>query len=154
MSDNGSDQALDSAIPWVAEHTQRYIDTGGADGHIWHGSDGSFERGVPCLVLFTLGRTSGQIRRNALIYIVDGDDYIIVGSRGGAPTHAQWYLNLMAQPQVQIQVLDERFAVEATVVSADEKERLWPRLVEAWPDYENYRANTDREIPVIRLRRV
>jgi deazaflavin-dependent oxidoreductase (nitroreductase family) len=139
-------EVLDSATPWVAEHTRRYVETNGEDGHIWNGAT--------CLVLTTRGRKSGRLRRMALIYSRDGDDYVLVASAKGRPNHPQWYLNLMANPEVEIQVGAERLKVRARTAAPDEKERLWPKMTEIWPDYVEYQANTTREIPLVILERV
>jgi deazaflavin-dependent oxidoreductase (nitroreductase family) len=140
-----ADEPLDSALDWVAEHTRRYVETGGAEGHEW--------RGVPCLVLTTRGRTSGQLRRNALIYGVDGADHVIVASKGGAPADPLWYSNLVAEPKVTVQVGADVFDATAETVTGDERARLWGAMAAIWPAYEEYRTKTEREIPVVRLRR-
>ncbi|CAA9586439.1 MAG: hypothetical protein AVDCRST_MAG88-4015, partial [uncultured Thermomicrobiales bacterium] len=98
-------EPIDSARDWVAEHARRYVASDGADGHLW--------RGYPTLVLITTGRRSGAPRRQMLIYGRDGDRYIVVASKGGADTHPLWYLNLMEQPEVQVQVLSDRFTARA-----------------------------------------
>jgi F420H(2)-dependent quinone reductase len=149
--DTNDDTVLDSAIDWVADHTRRYVDTGGVEGHLWFGPRGELEVGVPCLVLTTTGRRSGKPRRNALIYIEDGDDYVIVASKGGNPTHPLWYLNLVDDPSVKIQVGMETIGATAHTMSPDEKAAIWPRAVEVWPPYADYQAKTDRDIPVVRL---
>ena len=140
------EEPLDSALEWVADHTRRYVESDGEDGHEW--------MGVPTLILTTRGRRSGQLRRNALIYGVDGDSYVIVASRGGHVNHPLWYLNLVADPAVQVQVGADRFDATARTVSDDEKARLWPMMAEIWPAYDDYQAKTDRAIPVIVLDRV
>lgn len=133
--------ALDSAIPWVAKHTQKYIETDGREGHDWNG--------VPTLVLTTTGRRSGRPRRNALIYGRDGDSYVLVASFGGSATHPLWYENLVAEPKVRVQVGEEKFDGVARTVGPDDRARLWPQMARIWPDYDKYQAKTDREIPVI-----
>jgi len=137
--------ALDSAIPWVAEHTRRYVETGGEDGHLW--------RGVPTLVLTTRGRRTGQSRRNALIYGQDADRYVIVASRGGDPHHPHWYRNLVDEPAVGVQVGRDKFEARARTASPEEKERLWPLMTSIWPAYAEYQARTARAIPVVILER-
>src|SRR5690349_20768347 len=118
-------EPLDSATPWVAEHTRRYVDSNGADGHLW--------RGVHTLVLTTTGRRSGQLRRNALIYGRDGENYVVVASKGGAPRNPLWYENLVADPNVQVQVVADTFAARARTATAEEKARLWPQMAAIWP---------------------
>ncbi len=139
-------EPIDSPYDWVAEHVRRYIETNGEEGHMW--------RGVPTLILTTLGRRSGKPRRLALIYGQDGDRYVIVASKGGAPEHPEWYLNLLAHPEVQVQVLADRFRAQARTATPEERAALWPRMAEIWPDYNNYQAKTDREIPLVILERV
>jgi deazaflavin-dependent oxidoreductase (nitroreductase family) len=122
-------------------HIARYEETDGAVGHIWNGA--------PCLVLTTVGARSGQPRKHALIYGRDGDDVLVVASAGGAPDHPQWYDNLVAQPEVEVQVLGDRYPGLARTASPEEKARLWPTMVDLWPAYEDYQAATPRDIPVV-----
>jgi len=138
-------EVKDSATPWVAKHTREYVETDGKKGHKW--------QGVRTLVLTTTGRRSGDKRRNALIYGTDGDDYVVVASKGGHKNHPLWYLNLVADPNVQVQVLGERFKARARVASPEEKKRLWPMMAKIWPEYDKYQARTERDIPVIVLER-
>jgi deazaflavin-dependent oxidoreductase (nitroreductase family) len=140
-----SEQLSDSPVGWVSEHIQRYVDTDGEEGHIWNG--------VPTLLLTTRGRKSGEQRRTALIYGTDGDRYVLVASQGGAPTHPSWYLNLAADPQVDVQVKDDKFTARARTVSGEERARLWETMAAIWPDYNEYQTRTDREIPVVVLER-
>jgi len=138
-------EVKDSATPWVAKHTREYVETDGKKGHKW--------RGVRTLVLTTTGRRSGDKRRNALNYGTDGDDYLVVASKGGHKNHPLWYLNLVADPNVQVQVEAERFNATARVASPAEKRRLWPKMTKIWPEYERYQTRTDRDIPVVILER-
>ena len=138
-------EVKDSATPWVAKHTREYVESDGKKGHKWHG--------VRTLVLTTTGRRSGDKRRNALIYGTDGDDYLVVASNGGHKNHPLWYLNLVADPNVQVQVVGERFKARARVASPEEKKRLWPKMVKIWSDYEKYQTRTERDIPVVILER-
>ena len=146
-------EQLDSTIAWVADHTKTYVESGGTEGHMWKGRDGSLAEGVPCLVLFTKGRKSAATRRNALIYIEEGDDHLIVASRGGDASHPHWYLNLVDDPNVQIQVGQDTFDVTAVTLTSQEKADAWESCVAVWPPYADYQAKTDRDIPVVRLRR-
>jgi deazaflavin-dependent oxidoreductase (nitroreductase family) len=131
-----------------AEHIQRYQETGGEVGYLWNG--------VPTLLLYSTGRTTGQPRTHALIFGQDGDDYLIVASMGGAPQHPQWYLNLVATPEAEIQVRADRLAVTARTAqsrgaSSGERARLWKIMAAIWPNYDAYQSRTDREIPVVVL---
>ena len=126
------------------EHVDRYVATDGAEGHDWQGTS--------ILVLTTTGRKSGEPRTSALIYAKDGDDYLVIASMGGAPKHPQWYLNITANPEAEIQVKSERVRVTArTAASGAERDRLWKVMAGPWPNYDTYQARTDREIPVVVL---
>ena len=130
---------------WQQEHAKRYIETNGEDGHIWEG--------VPTLLLTTTGRRTGQQHTTPLIYGQDGDRYLVVGSRGGAPEHPQWYRNLLAQPSVGVQVKAERFRARARPTTAAERPALWQKMVAIYPPYAEYQTRTTREIPVVILER-
>lgn len=116
------------------------------------GRIGSNLFGVPVLLLTVRGRRSGRRLTFPLCYIEDGGDWIIVASKGGDPKHPDWYLNLVANPKVRIELRGRSVAVLAETVSAEEKARLWPRVVAVYPPYESYqkRAGT-RDIPLVRL---
>jgi deazaflavin-dependent oxidoreductase (nitroreductase family) len=129
------------------EHVQRYIETNGEEGYDWR-------NGTKILVLFTKGRKSGEERANALIFEPDGDDYLIVASKGGAPAPPAWFVNLEAHPEsVEVQVKGDRFKANARTATPEEKPRMWQKMNEAWPDYDSYQEKTDREIPVVVLER-
>lgn len=128
---------------WIADHLRRYQASDGADGHLWNG--------VPCLLLTTTGRKSGAPRTLPLIYGRDGTRYVIVASRGGAPDHPAWYENLAANPRVGLQVGAEKLAATARTAAGEERTRLWAAMAKIWPAYEEYRAKTSREIPVVVL---
>jgi deazaflavin-dependent oxidoreductase (nitroreductase family) len=130
---------------WQQEHARRYLATGGQDGHIWEG--------VTTLLLTTTGRRSGQSRTTPLIYGRDGERYVVVASRGGAPAHPAWYENLVAQPDVQVQVMAERFKARARTAAPAERAALWKKMAAIWPPYDEYQARTVREIPVVILER-
>ncbi|GAA4553586.1 nitroreductase family deazaflavin-dependent oxidoreductase [Amycolatopsis samaneae] len=129
------------------EHVRRYEETNGEVGHDW-------EKGAPILVLTTKGRKSGEDRKFALIYQEVDGDHVIVASKGGAPNHPGWYLNLVANPEVKVQVKADRFTARARTAEGEERAKLWERLAAVWPDYDEYRKKTDREIPVVVLERV
>ncbi len=125
------------------EHVRRYRETKGEVGYIWNG--------VPTLLLTTTGRKTGEARTNALIFGRDGDDYLVVASMGGAPTHPNWYHNLLAQPSADIQVRAERFGVTARTAGDAEKPRLWRIMTDGWPNYDVYQSRTVRVIPLVVL---
>jgi deazaflavin-dependent oxidoreductase (nitroreductase family) len=125
------------------EHVDRYLATDGEEGHDW--------RGTQTLILTTKGRRSGQQRQHPLIYGRHGDDYLVVASKGGAPRHPAWYLNLDANPDVEIQVKDNKIRARARTATPGEKAELWSIMTKEWPDYDGYQEKTDREIPVVVL---
>jgi deazaflavin-dependent oxidoreductase (nitroreductase family) len=131
---------------WVADQARRYEES--------NGTEDTDLKGSPCLLMDYLGRRSGDWLRTVLIYGRDGDDYLIVASKGGAPEHPKWFLSLQENPEVQLRVLAERFTARAEVLSVAEKARVWPHLVDVYPPYADYQKKTDRDIPVIRLSRV
>lgn len=125
------------------EHVQRYRETDGEVGYLWNG--------VPTLLLTTTGRKTGQSRTTPLIFNRDGDDYLVVASMGGAPSHPNWYLNLKAHPDAGIQVRAEHLPVTARTAAPGEKARLWAIVAQQWPNYDVYQSRTTREIPVVVL---
>jgi deazaflavin-dependent oxidoreductase (nitroreductase family) len=126
------------------EHVERYVETDGQVGHDW-------KRGAPVLIITTAGRRSGEPRSTPLIYGRHGDDYLVVASKGGADEPPAWYLNLAEQPEVEVQVRDERFGARARTATPEEKPELWPIMTALWPDYDAYQQRTEREIPVVVL---
>jgi deazaflavin-dependent oxidoreductase (nitroreductase family) len=131
---------------WMQDHLDRYLASNGADGHIW--------RGVPTLLLTTTGRSSGEERMLPLIYGRDGDRYVVVASRGGAPDHPAWYKNLAENPSVRVQVAAHRFRARARTANRDERPRLWRAMTRIWPAYDQYQSRTGREIPVVVIERL
>ncbi|MFI6322857.1 nitroreductase family deazaflavin-dependent oxidoreductase [Nonomuraea sp. NPDC050556] len=125
------------------EHVLRYQATDGAEGHEWNGTT--------VLLLTTTGRTSGRSYTTPLIYQEDGGSYVVVASKGGDPADPEWYKNLQASPEVEVQVKGDRFKAVARTATASEKAALWPVMTKAWPSYDDYQTKTDREIPVVIL---
>ncbi|MGW2662821.1 nitroreductase family deazaflavin-dependent oxidoreductase [Nocardia tengchongensis] len=147
---------LDSPVlPKVFKYTGRaqvwvYRRTGGRIGGKWRIGAG-FRKPVPTLLLEHRGRKSGTVYTVPLLYISDGADTIVVASQGGLPKHPQWYRNLCTGPDTHIQIGRDRFPVHAVTADAQQRARLWPRLVEAYADFDTYQAWTEREIPVVIL---
>jgi deazaflavin-dependent oxidoreductase (nitroreductase family) len=139
---------------WIKNHVARYIATDGADGYLWDASLGGGKGMVATLLLTTTGRKSGSTRTLPLIFGHSGADYVVVASKGGAPTHPAWYLNLQSNPDVRVQVKGDKFAARAHTANAAERAALWPKMVAIYPPYEEYQAKTDRQIPVVVLTRV
>ncbi len=115
------------------------------------GKIGGTLAGGPVLLLVTTGRKTGQRRTTPLLYLMDGDRYVIVASNGGAPKDPVWWLNLKANPEATVEVGDRTLRVRAEAASPEEKARLWPRLVKMYGGYEGYQRKTDRTIPVVIL---
>ena len=128
------------------EHVQRYQETDGAEGHVWL-------KGTTTLLLTTTGRKSGTQYTTPLIYTFDGGNPVIVASQGGTPDNPDWYLNLVANPHVDVQIKGEKFHAHPHTAEGEERERLWKQMAAVWPDYDEYQKKTDREIPVVVLER-
>ncbi len=124
-------------------HVEAYRATAGEIGYIWNNAT--------TLLLTTKGRKSGEQKTVPLIFVADGDNYVMIASLGGAPRHPAWYLNLAAEPRVTLQVKDKVFDAIATTAQSPERERLWAKAVDAWPQYDDYQAKTSRQIPVVVL---
>jgi deazaflavin-dependent oxidoreductase (nitroreductase family) len=129
----------------VAKHVGRYVESDGKKGHRWNGVD--------TLLLTTRGRSTGTLRRTALIYARDRGRFVVVASNGGSKSHPDWYQNLVADPHVFVQVAEERFAALARTATARQRPRLWSVMLSIWPEYERYQTRTTREIPVVILER-
>jgi deazaflavin-dependent oxidoreductase (nitroreductase family) len=129
------------------EHVRVYRETDGERGYDW-------KRGTNILLLTTKGRRSGEEHTTPLIHRTDDDRWVVVGSQGGAPSDPGWVKNIEADPDaVEIQVKGDRIPVHASVAEGEERDRLWKRMNEVWPDYDRYQERTDREIPVVVLER-
>jgi deazaflavin-dependent oxidoreductase (nitroreductase family) len=127
------------------EHVRVYRETGGERGYRW--------RGTEILLLTTEGHKSGESRTTPLIHRTDGDRWVVVASKGGAPEHPSWYENLLAHPQATIEVKADEIPVLASTAEGPERARLWSLMTEVWPAYDEYQARTEREIPVVVLTR-
>lgn len=108
----------------------------------------------PVLVLVTTGRKSGKRRETPLLYVEDGGGFAILASNGGTAGHPAWFLNLMSKSEVEVRVGGRTFPVRAEEARGEERRRLWERAVGMYPPYADYQAKTDREIPVVALRRI
>jgi deazaflavin-dependent oxidoreductase (nitroreductase family) len=139
-------RVTESPDPSVAEHVARYLASDGRDGYL--------EGGVPNLLLTTIGRRTGMLRRTALFFGEEGGRQILVASGSVAGIgYPQWYLNVQANPDVHGQVRAERFAARARPAAGPERERLWTLMTELAPVYHRYTAVARREIPVVVLER-
>jgi F420H(2)-dependent quinone reductase len=105
----------------------------------------------PILLLNTIGRKSGKMRATPLLYVVDGEDFVIIASKGGTPSNPARYLNLKADPDATVEIRDRKVRVRAEEVDGQEKERLWQQMAEMYPTYDDYQKKTKREIPLLVL---
>jgi deazaflavin-dependent oxidoreductase (nitroreductase family) len=133
-----AEDVVDSPNAFVADHIRRFEATGGRP-----------RPGIDDLLLTTRGRRSGTLRRTALVYVRDGGRYVLAASNAGADRHPAWYLNLVADPRVTVQVGRRTFAATARTASPGERPRLWDLMIAAMPSYRGYGERTGREIPVV-----
>lgn len=135
---------------WQQRHVELYLKSDGAEGHVVDlGRPGARE--VNCLLLQTIGRRSKEPKTTPLIYGNDANSFVIVASKGGAPSHPAWFLNLRDQPEVRFQVADKKYRGVARIASGVERERLFRMMAGIFPPYDSYQAKTTREIPVVVL---
>ncbi|MGB8365944.1 MAG: nitroreductase family deazaflavin-dependent oxidoreductase [Rhizomicrobium sp.] len=125
------------------DHVRLYRDTNGEQGYIWNGA--------PILLLTTRGRRSGEARTIPIIFTEYNNGYAIIASKGGSPTHPKWYLNILENPNVQIQLKANRFDAVARTAESPEREQIWAEAVKTWPWYDEYQTRTSRLIPVVVL---
>jgi deazaflavin-dependent oxidoreductase (nitroreductase family) len=125
-------------------HTLTYRATFGLVGHRFRG-------GPPMLLLDHVGARSAIKRTTPLVYLRDGENVVLIASKGGHPRHPGWFHNLQAHPCTTVQIGSLNPAVRARVADPDERARLWPKAVAVYPGYETYQQHTDREIPLVIL---
>ncbi|MGA7229006.1 MAG: nitroreductase/quinone reductase family protein [Acidimicrobiia bacterium] len=136
-------RAAENPTPWGQSHIDQYLASNGAAVEHPMADD--------LILLYTRGRKSGEIRRVPVVHYRDGDDLIVVASKGGAPAHPSWYLNLVANPTVWVRRKGDFFEAEATVVGDAERRTLW-QSVAAWaPFFQGYQDKVSRQIPLVRL---
>ena len=134
---------IPNPISWVAEQVELYERTNGAEGTTLR------DTGLPCIIVTNMGNKSGAVRKTPLMRVVDGENYVLVASWGGAPKHPVWYYNLKADPKVEIRDIDKVQTMTVREVTDEtEKNRLWEIAVQASPPYHDYQEKTDRVIPV------
>lgn len=141
------------ALPqWIIDHLDEY-ERDPAKGHLWDARPFGGNPSTPCLLLTTRGRKTGRQLTLPLIYGRDGDDVVVVGSKGGAAEHPSWMKNLLADPNVGVQVAADQYQATARVSSGAERARLWEMMARIYPPYLDYQKRTEREIPVVVLSR-
>ena len=147
-----TDINIPGSLPaWIGKHIELYLQDGEA-GHYWDAALGGGKGMLTTLLLTTTGRKSGKRSIIPLIYRPTGDGgYCVIASKGGAPAHPAWFLNLEANPGVQVQVANEKFDAVARVAQGAEREKLWQLMVDYYAPYTDYQAATQRQIPVVVL---
>jgi proline iminopeptidase len=136
----------------MKDHAARYLKSGGTDGHMYTTNfPNQPQRTVPSLLLTTKGRKSGDKWMFPLFYGETGKSYFIVASKGGAPDHPGWYKNILANPEVEVQVGTRKLKARARTASGAERQKLWDNAIKWWPPYVDYAKKTSREIPVVVL---
>ena len=139
--------AVQQLPAWIQDHLDRYLASDGEDGHMWNG--------LPTLLLTTKGRKSGDDRQLPLIYGDADDAFILVASKGGHSHHPSWYLNLDANPEVELQVKADRFKANTRTAKGEERKKLWQLMTSFFPTYDEYQERAgEREIPVVVCERV
>ncbi|MGZ3611525.1 MAG: nitroreductase family deazaflavin-dependent oxidoreductase [Ktedonobacteraceae bacterium] len=130
---------------WNRQTIDEFRENGGKVGGFWEGK--------PLLLLTTTGAKSGQRHTNPMMYLADGNRLLVFASKRGAPTNPDWYHNLVAHPEATVEVGTETYEATATVLNGEERDRLYARQAELYPQFGEYQANTTRKIPVIALER-
>lgn len=152
MPFEGSEQLLARTQDFVNEHRKLYLNSGGAKGHIVDFTHAGARGLLPSLLLGTTGRKSGREFITPLIYGIYGDEWVVIASKGGAPEHPAWYLNLTAAPRARMQVATQAFEVTWREPAADEREAVWTYMAHLYPPYADYqKASAGRVIPVVML---
>jgi deazaflavin-dependent oxidoreductase (nitroreductase family) len=139
-------RAIDNPQPWARAHVEQYLDTDGAE--VDHPLSDNL------ILLYTRGRRSGEIRRVPVVHHPDGDDLIVIASKGGAPQHPDWFFNLRSDPRVWVRRKSEVFEATASILEGDEHDEMWSRITEWAPGFQRYQERTERQIPLVRLRAV
>ncbi len=132
-----------SSAEWVRKQVEEIESSGGTQGTVL--------RGVPVIVITSMGHGSGKLRKNPVMRVEHDGKYAAVASKGGAPEHPSWYRNLVDHPLVEVQDATAKGDFTARELSGDERAEWWERALAVWPDYANYQTKTDREIPVFVL---
>lgn len=138
---------------WIKVHLEAYHRDPVA-AHEWDGSPLGGRANTPSLLLITRGRKTGRILEMPLLYGRDGDRIVIIGSKGGAPQHPAWFLNMEAMDTVEVQVKHDRFKAKWTLAKGAERQRLFEMMTQVYPPFPDYQRRTERELPVVLLERV
>ena len=143
----------DNLPQWMKDHTALYLKSGGKEGHMYKiDRPGVPDKPIPSLLLVTKGRKTGEKFMFPLFYGKTGNSYYIVASKGGAPDHPGWYKNILANPEVEVQVATLKVKARARTASGAERSKLWTEAAKFWPPYNDYQKKAgSREIPVVVL---
>jgi deazaflavin-dependent oxidoreductase (nitroreductase family) len=139
-------QAIDSPQPLARQHIDQYLAS--------EGREVDHPLADRLILLYTKGKLSGKIRRVPIAHLPDGDDLIVIASKGGAPQHPSWFFNLKADPQVWVRYKASFFEARAEILQGEEYETMWARVVKWAPGFQKYQDRTDRQIPLVRLKPV
>jgi deazaflavin-dependent oxidoreductase (nitroreductase family) len=146
-----SEPYIPAELPsWISDHVKLYLEDPDK-ARMWDSTPAGGPGILACLLLITRGRKTGNTSMLPLLYGEAGNAFVIVASKGGAPAHPAWYLNLVANPECEIRVGRDKFNVRARKAEGDDREKLWQLMAEIYPPYNDYQAATDREIPVVVL---
>ncbi len=146
-----SEPSAPTELPsWVADHIKLYLEDP-EKAHMWDSTSVGGPGVLPTLLLIATGRKSGKLRMLPLLYQKVDADFVVVASRGGAPQHPAWYLNLLETPRCEIRVGREHYRVNARTSQGEERAALWNKMTELYAPYADYQAATNREIPVVVL---
>jgi deazaflavin-dependent oxidoreductase (nitroreductase family) len=146
-----TEQNAPSELPsWIAEHIKLYLEDP-EKGHDWDSTPAGGPGILHCLLLTTNGRYSGEPRTVPLIYHNVGNNFVVVASKGGAPEHPAWYLNLQSDPDCGLRVRHDEFRAIARTSYGEERDKLWEKMAEIYPPYNDYQAATGRKIPIVVL---
>ena len=146
-----SESSIPAELPsWISDHVKLYLEDP-EKARLFDSASIGGPGILPCLLLITRGRKTSNISRLPLIYCEAGGAFVIVASKGGAPAHPAWFLNLVAEPECEIRVGKDGYKVKARVAEGNERESLWHSMVEIYPPYNDYQAATERKIPVVVL---
>jgi deazaflavin-dependent oxidoreductase (nitroreductase family) len=135
--------ATENPSEWASKHIRQYLES--------DGEDVDHRLADNMILLYTKGRKSGKIRRHPIVHLPDGDDLIVIASKGGAPKHPHWFLNLRANPQVWVRRKSDIFDAEAEILDGEEYEQMWRRVTDWAPGFQEYQDRTERQIPLVRL---
>lgn len=137
------DVATENPSPHASKNIEQYLRSDGQD--VEH------PMADRMILLYTKGRRTQKVRRAPVVHLPDGDDLIVIASKGGAPTHPEWYLNLRDDPQVWVRRKSDVFEATASILEGDEYEQMWQRVIDWAPGFQEYQDRTERQIPLVRL---